>query len=145
MFATRGNPLQAYHRVGVETGVDAASPHKLIVMLFDGALLAIGSARMQMEARQVPEKGASISRAIDIISCGLKASLDKSAGGELAQNLDALYDYMISRLLQANLKNDRQALDEVTGLLRDIRSAWEQIADDPAVQARSSQPQPHPA
>ena len=133
MFSSSGKAAQAYARVGVETGVVAASPHKLIVMLFDGALLAITNARQQMAAGQVAEKGTSISRAIDIVSCGLRASLDKSAGGELAENLDALYGYMISRLLHANLQNDRQALEEVGNLLNDIRSAWQQIADDPAV------------
>jgi flagellar protein FliS len=133
VFSSSGKAAQAYARVGVETGVVAASPHKLIVMLFDGALLAITNARQQMAAGQVAEKGTSISRAIDIVSCGLRASLDKSAGGELAENLDALYGYMISRLLHANLQNDRQALEEVGNLLNDIRSAWQQIADDPAV------------
>lgn len=138
MFAARTNALQAYTQVGVETGVAAASPHKLVVMLFDGALLAIAHARAQMQTKKIAEKGASISRAIDIINCGLKASLDKSAGGELARNLDALYDYMTSRLLHANLANDTAALDEIAGLLREIRSAWEQIADDPAVRGGAS-------
>lgn len=71
MFSSSGKAAQAYARVGVETGVVAASPHKLIVMLFDGALLAITNARQQMAAGQVAEKGTSISRAIDIVSCGL--------------------------------------------------------------------------
>lgn len=75
-------------------------------MLFDGALLAV-DAQKQMEQKQIPEKGASVSRAIDIISLGLRASLDKSSGGELAANLDALYDYMVRRLLEANLEMTR--------------------------------------
>lgn len=132
MFAARMNATKAYHQVGVETGVTAASPHKLIVMLFEGALLAITNARMQMEQKRIPEKGISISRAIDIVNCGLKASLDKTSGGELAANLDALYDYMSRRLLEANLKNDPLILDEVSRLLNQIKGAWEQIANDPA-------------
>jgi flagellar protein FliS len=139
VFSSSGKAAQAYARVGVETGVVAASPHKLIVMLFDGALLAITNARQQMQTGQIAEKGASISRAIDIVSCGLRASLDKSAGGELAENLDALYGYMISRLLQANLQNDPKALEEVGTLLHDIREAWRQIADDPAVRSHRDQ------
>lgn len=134
MFTPRGNAAQAYKQVGVETGVEAATPHQLIVMLFDGALLAIANAGASLQAKNAAEKGHAISRAIDIISAGLKASLDKDKGGELAQNLDALYDYMCTRLLQANLRNDQSALDEVSKLLADIRSAWVEIASSPAVQ-----------
>lgn len=139
MFATR-SPAQAYHKVGVETGVEAASSHQLIVMLFDGALLAVGNAQKQMEQKQIPEKGASVSRAIDIISLGLRASLDKSSGGELAANLDALYDYMVRRLLEANLKNDPDALTEVAKLLREIREAWVQIGDTPEARGHGRDP-----
>lgn len=138
MFTPRGNAAQAYSKVGVETGVEAASPHQLIVMLFDGALLAISNAGLQMQQQNPAAKGQSISRAIDIISSGLKASLDKDKGGELAQNLDALYDYMCNRLLQANLRNDKLALDEVSRLLADIRSAWVEIAGAPAAQSATS-------
>lgn len=137
MFVARKNAAQAYAQIGVETGVAAASPHKLIVMLFDGALLAISNAGLHMQHNEIPEKGRAISHAIEIITCGLKASLDKNRGGELAQNLDALYEYMCMRLLHANRNNDRQALDEVTRLLTDIKGAWEQIADDPAVRKTS--------
>jgi flagellar protein FliS len=72
-------------------------------------------------------KGASISKAITIIDEGLKACLDKSAGGELAQNLSSLYDYMNQRLLIANLKNDTGILDEVSQLLTELKGAWESI------------------
>ena len=133
MYASRRNPIQAYADIGVETGVSAANPHKLIVMLFDGALLAISNATRHMQLKEIPEKGKAISQAIDIINCGLKASLDKNSGGDLAEKLDALYDYMSARLLYANLHNDKPALDETTRLLREIKSAWEEIDNDPAV------------
>ncbi|MBV2234759.1 MAG: flagellar export chaperone FliS [Sterolibacterium sp.] len=145
MFTPRLNAAQAYSKVGVETGVEAASPHQLIVMLFDGALLAISTAGIHMQQQNINEKGQSISRAIDIITSGLKASLDKSKGGELAQNLDALYDYMCTRLLQANLRNDKSALDEVSRLLNDIRGAWVEIAAAPAVKAVSTSTSSSPA
>ena len=90
-----------------------------------------------MQMQNIPEKGKAISNAIDIISNGLKAGLDPKNGGELAGRLDALYDYMCTRLLHANLKNDEAALKEVAGLLREIKSAWEEIADDPAVASRN--------
>jgi flagellar secretion chaperone FliS len=133
MFTSTAKSADAYAKMAIETGVISANPHKLILMLFDGALLAVGSASRQMEDNQVAEKGQSISRAINIITNGLEASLDMEAEGELAARLSSLYDYMCARLLHANIKNDRAALAEVIGLLTEIRSAWQEIADDPAV------------
>jgi flagellar protein FliS len=127
--------VNAYAKVGLETSVVAASPHELIVLLFDGALAAIRSALSQMKAGSIPEKGASISKAIEILNGGLRASLDKKAGGEIAASLDGLYVYMTERLLQANLHNDPARLEEVLGLLSDLRSAWCQIAAKPGVPA----------
>jgi flagellar protein FliS len=117
----------AYSSVGVETGVSTSDPHKLILMLFEGALLQIGTAVIALEKKDVPTKGMAISKAIEIILNGLKVSLDYEAGGELAQRLGALYDYMTQRLLYANLHNSRPAMDEVTQLLTDLKSAWEAI------------------
>ena len=133
MFGGFGNRAAAYAKVSVETGVNTADPHKLILMLFDGALLAISSATVQMRGGETPEKGKSISKAIEIIDSGLKASLDFATGGELAARLGALYDYMCARLLFANLHNNEAALREVAGLLQEIKGAWEEIARDPAV------------
>jgi flagellar secretion chaperone FliS len=132
MFAP-SNPASAYSQVGVETGVTAASPHKLILMLFDGAIMALGSATRHMAENNIPAKGQDISKAIEIITNGLRVSLDLEAGGELADRLFALYDYMTVRLLHANLRNDLAAIEEVSGLLGELRSAWEEIAADPAV------------
>ena len=139
MFGTNTRGVNAYAKVGLETGVSAASPHKLIVMLFDGALAAIATAGTQLAAGNVQEKGKAISKAIQIIDNGLRASLDRQAGGEIAANLDALYDYMSRRLFTANIENDQQALEEVRGLLADLRDTWNQI--DGAV-APASKPQP---
>lgn len=129
MFAPARNAAHSYTQIGVETGVASASPHALIVMLFDGALLAISTAGNHMKNKQIGEKGMAISKAIDIINCGLKASLDKTSGGDLAEKLDALYEYMSLRLIHANVKNDQAALDEVSHLLNEIRSAWVEIAE----------------
>jgi len=129
MFGTTPRGVGAYAKVGLETGVSAASPHKLIVMLYDGALAAIMTASAQMAARNIEEKGKAISKAIRIIDDGLRASLDKDVGGEIARNLDALYEYMSARLLEANLKNDPAMLDEVRGLLADLRDTWNQIGN----------------
>ena len=119
--------VKAYAKVGVESGVISADPHKLILMLFQGALLATSMAKNQILRKEISAKGKSISQAISIIDDGLKACLDKKVGGELAQNLASLYDYMVSRLLAANLKNDVILLDEVIGLLKELMGAWEQI------------------
>lgn len=144
MFGTLNSGASAYAKVGIETGVAAASPHKLIVMLFDGALVAVSNAAAQMRSGNIAGKGQSISKAISIIENGLRASLDKKAGGNIAGNLDALYEYMGGRLLQANLKNQPELLDEVHGLLKDLKQAWESIGDVPAA-ANASAPVQAPA
>lgn len=136
MFAT-ANPSQAYARVGVETGVMAATPHQLILMLFEGAIMAVGTATHAMREGSIAEKGQAISKAIDIVANGLKVSLDFEAGAELATRLGALYDYICDRLLHANLKNDAAALDEAGHLLKELRDAWAEIANDPAVVSAS--------
>ena len=122
------NALNAYKNVGIESGVAAADPHKLILMLYQGAMLAIASGKNQMLRKQIAAKGASLSKAIKIIDEGLKACLDVKSGGEIGQNLFDLYDYMNQRLLIANLKNDAAILDEVSGLLRELKDAWESIS-----------------
>lgn len=131
MFGSpQSHGANAYAKVGIETGVIAASPHKLIVMLYDGAIVALSNAAQHLKNGDFAAKGHSISKAIAIIENGLRASLDKKAGGEIAVSLDALYEYMNSRLLQANLKNEVEGLQEVQGLLRDLKSAWEAISPD---------------
>lgn len=127
MFASLSNPRMAYAQVGVEARVADADPHQMVLMLFDGALLAVSTASHQMEMGDTAGKGLSISRAIDIIVNGLKVSLDLDAGGDLAERLFALYDYMCTRLLHANSQNDRAALEEISHLLGELKSAWEEI------------------
>lgn len=127
MFGSFGNRASAYAQVSVETGVSTASPHKLILMLYDGALLQIRTAGIAMQAKDIPAKGTAISKAIDIILNGLKVSLDMAAGGELSERLSALYEYMGDRLLYANLHNSQPALDEVAKLLGTLRDAWAEI------------------
>jgi len=119
--------LNTYKNVGLESGVAAADPHKLILMLYQGAILAIATAKNQMLRKQIAAKGASITKAIKIIDEGLKSCLDVKAGGEIAVNLSDLYDYMNQRLLIANLKNDISILDEVGSLLAELKQAWESI------------------
>lgn len=127
MFSTHRKPIAAYQDVGITSSVASADPHRLIMLLFDGAQAAIAIARGAIEQNAIAEKGNAISKAIDIIDNGLKASLDLERGQDLADRLYALYDYMSSRLLHANLKNDIAALEEVARLLTEIQSAWAEI------------------
>ena len=120
--------LNTYKNVGLESGVAAADPHKLILMLYQGAILAIASAKNQILRKEISAKGSSITKAIKIIDEGLKACLDVKAGGEIAVNLSDLYDYMNQRLLIANLKNDITIRDEVSTLLAELKQAWESIS-----------------
>ena len=124
MFGSTQNGANAYAKVGIETGVNGANPHQLIAMLFDGALIAVSNALLSMKAGNVAEKGQSVSRAIMIIESGLRASLNKEAGGTIAVNLDALYEYMSSRLLVANMNNQPELLEEVHHLLLELKEAW---------------------
>lgn len=127
MYAAMNNPISTYQRVGVETGVESANPHKLILMLFEGAREALAKAKLHIRHNEIAKKGELLSKAIMIIDHGLKASLDMRAGGELAQHLLALYDYMANRLLIANLKNDIEIIDEVSRLLGELYGAWKAI------------------
>lgn len=123
---SRSSNLAAYQTVAVHGGVAAADPHKLILMLMDGALERIASAKGAME-NNVPEtKNRMLHRAVAIID-ELRASLNMKAGGQIASNMADLYEYSGRQLLRANLENRPELLDEVSHLLREIRSAWIQI------------------
>ncbi len=140
MFGSSNKGANAYAKVGLETGVVASSPHKLIVMLFDGALVAVRDALTHMKAGSIEKKGMAISKAIMIVENGLRASLDKQAGGQIAQSLDSLYDYIGRRLLIANLTNQTEILDEVHTLLADLKGAWDAIGQTAASAAPAAPP-----
>ncbi len=128
MFGMMRSPTETYAKVGVEVAVESSDPHRLILMLFDGAISAVSLARIHMNAGDIEKKGMAISKAIDLVTNGLLASLDMKAGGDLAERLGALYEYMAQRLLFANLKNNVATLDEVAELLTNLREAWAEIA-----------------
>lgn len=136
-FPGARSALSNYTRVRAETGVTGASPHGLVTMLLEGALEKVAAAKGHMQRRETAEKGACVSRVIAILD-GLRMSLDKSAGGEIAANLDDLYDYMDRCLLRANYENDVRLLDEVAALLMQIRSAWVAIAQQNAAAANGA-------
>ena len=121
--------IKTYNQVAVQTGVNDASPHRLIQMLLDAALEKIAKAKGFMLNKKIQDKGENIGMAISIIDV-LRASLDMQAGGEVSQNLQSLYDYMTRRLTEANVRNDVAMLDEVVNLLIPIKQAWDAIPQD---------------
>lgn len=120
--------LKKYNQVRAHGQTEGASPHRLIQVLMEGALEKIRAARGMIERREIVEKVRHINWALSIID-GLRQSLDMEKGGEIAQNLEALYDYMERRLITANAENDPQILDEVMSLMLEIKSAWDAIPD----------------
>jgi len=116
--------LNVYAQTEVQSALDGASAHKMILMLFDGAVKAVAKARFAMLQGNIPAKCQAISQAMAIIHEGLQLSLDKKVGGVLAENLNDLYEYMCTRLLVANVQNQVEPLDEVGKLLVGLRNAW---------------------
>lgn len=127
-----GSPARAYHSMDMQGRVASATPHRLIQLMMERALAKIGLASRQIAEGNLADKGGNISDAIGIVG-GLQASLDPSADPRMAGNFDALYAYMTRRLLEANLHNDAARLDEVSGLLRELKEAWDAIADQAGV------------
>ena len=127
----RRQSAQAYSSVGLETQVLSASPERLITLLFDGALSAIAKARLHMQQGNIAERGMAISKAIDIVDSGLKASVDQDAGGELAKSLMGTYELVLYHLMQANLNADQEKLILAETILKEISSAWREACDTP--------------
>jgi flagellar protein FliS len=121
--------LAAYSSAQAHGGVAASDPHRLIVMLLDGALERISTARGCMTRGDTVEKARLLNRAVSIIG-ELRSSLDLKTGGQIAANLGDLYDYMCRRLLKATSENRPEMLDEVIKLLHEIRGAWVAIPNE---------------
>ncbi|OIX98920.1 flagellar export chaperone FliS [Pantoea sp. Ae16] len=122
------NGTQAYAKIGVESAVMSATSPQLMTLLFDGAISAVVRARLFIQDNNIQSKGSAISKAINIIEAGLKQGLDEASGDELTLNLIGLYSYMVRRLVEANIRNDVPALEEVETLLRNIADAWKEVA-----------------
>lgn len=126
MFSTNSAAAQ-YKRINTESALEHANPHQLIQMLMNGAIERLIQAKAAMQNGDIPLKGLLLGKATMIIG-GLQNSLDPKHSPDLVDNLDALYDYMQRRLLEANIKNDPAMIDEVCNLMRTVKSAWDQIA-----------------
>jgi flagellar protein FliS len=121
------NALKNYQSVGAHAQVAAADPYRLVQLLFGNVLERLAAARGHMERNEIARKGEQISKTIAVLNT-LDASLDHVQGGEVAANLHSLYEYSILKLTQANLANDPQGLEEVAGLMRELKGGWDGIA-----------------
>lgn len=117
----------AYRQVGVQSVVDGASPHMLIQLLFDALETSLNAAKGAMQRGEIEEKGRQIGKAVRILEEGLKASLNISQGGEIAQNLASLYDYSITQISLANLRNDPALLEAAQNVIAPVAQGWREI------------------
>ena len=121
--------MKQYKQVNVQASVENADPYTLTFMLFNGAVERLNAAKLHVQQKNIALKGESISKAISIID-GLRSSLDMKKGGEIANNLEALYEYMQRQLLDVSVSNKPENIDEVISLMNEIRSGWAAIPVD---------------
>ncbi len=128
MYANTSSAARKYQQISVDTTMHDTEPHRLVMMLLDGAIARLAAAKGHMIRNEMAKKGVAIGKAVDIIQ-GLRSSLDFDEGGEIASNLDSLYDYMLRQILLAHASNNGDILGEVMKLLNDIREGWRAIKD----------------
>ena len=116
------NGIQIYRKTNVVT----ADPKRLVLMCYEGAIDCLKIGKQKLTEKDYEGKGKNIAKARDIIS-ELKSSLNFEQGGTIAANLDSLYNFMLKRIMEADLENDVQAFEDVIGILVDLESAWEEI------------------
>ena len=121
--------LRTYRKVSLDSEIAVASPHRIIQMMFAGALERLAQSRFAIERRDLQNKSLYIGKAIGLIN-GLNNSLNMDAGGEIASNLSNLYDFMLLKITEANVNNDVKAIDDVTDVLRIIKEGWDAIPQD---------------
>lgn len=129
--STSARSANAYRRQSIESDVSTASPHRLVEMLFEGAIVNIGAAHFALERGDIKTKGEKLGKAIRIIEEGLKSNLNLQSGGLLATNLNHIYDYCVLRMTHANVHNDGATLSEIVKLLSVVLDGWKGIAETP--------------
>jgi len=125
------SPVKKYHQLDISTSIDAASPHQLISMMFEGVHNRLNQVQGYMRHGDMAGKAKALNACVDILN-GLQASLDHEQGGDIAGNLESLYDYMQRRLFRASIDNDLDGIKEVADLLNTLRTAWTAIEPDAA-------------
>lgn len=123
--------VSSYQQIDVASMVDAASPHRLVQMLMQGFLQRVAEARGALSRNDIAARGVAIGKAMDILM-GLKGALNREVASDLPQQLEALYDYMQTRLAEANLHGDATLLEEVASLMRVVKEGWDGIAQEVA-------------
>ncbi|MBD1556038.1 flagellar export chaperone FliS [Vibrio sp. S9_S30] len=118
--------LQAYKKVSVDSQLSAASPHKIIQMLMAGAIERLIQGKAAMQQGNIATKGERLGKALDIV-IALRSCLSMDDGGDIAKNLDQLYEFMIAQITVANQSNEPKPIDDVVDIIREIKSAWDQI------------------
>ena len=125
----RSIPSQSYRTLAVET----ASPGRLILMLFDGAVRFLSAAEAGFEIEELRERNEAINNnlvRVQNIVTELQRSLDLQKGGEFARNMYALYDFMSTQIMEANIRKDVEPVKTVSRLLGDIRDAWLEMLEN---------------
>lgn len=121
------NAANVYKQMGVQSVVDGASPHTLIQLLFDALEASLNAAKGAMQRGDVDEKGRQIGKAVRILEEGLKAALNQEQGGEIAKNLASLYDYSITQITLANLRNDVSLLEAAQNVIAPVAQGWREM------------------
>lgn len=126
MYTKTGN--SAYTAVSLDSQINGATPHQLIVLLYDGAINAMKRAEIYFQSGNIPRRGEMISRAINIIDNGLRAGLDHEKGGQIAEELESLYEYISRTLLEANVTKSGEKLPHLIALMTEMSETWQAIA-----------------
>ncbi|ENN7014062.1 flagellar export chaperone FliS [Enterobacter ludwigii] len=126
MYTKTGN--SAYTAVSLDSQIVGATPHQLIVLLYDGAINAMKRAEIYFQSGNIARRGEMISRAINIIDNGLRAGLDHEKGGKIAEELESLYEYISRTLLEANLNKSGEKLPHLIALMTEMQETWQAIA-----------------
>ena len=139
---TAMNPraASAYQRINIETSMRSFDQHQLVSLLYEGVLGAIANARGALARGDVAAKCNGIAKAVRILEEGLMTALDRKAGGALAENLGAVYEYCLTRLIQANVRNDDAMLQEVARLIAPIAQGWNEMKNGNAAANDVAQP-----
>lgn len=128
MYTNQG--FNAYTAVSLESQITGATPHQLIVLLYDGAINAMRRAEIYFQSGNIARRGEMLSRAINIIDNGLRAGLDHDKGGEIASELESLYEYISRTLLEANLNKSGENLPHLIALMTEMSETWQAISPD---------------
>ncbi|MGX5028118.1 flagellar export chaperone FliS [Enterobacter asburiae] len=126
MYTKTGN--SAYTAVSLDSQINGATPHELIVLLYDGAINAMKRAEIYFQSGNIARRGEMISRAINIIDNGLRAGLDHEKGGKIAEELESLYEYISRTLLEANLNKTGENLPHLISLMTEMSETWQLIS-----------------